>query len=80
MKEYEYGSDMRIGRQKRKSFGFKADRLHRSNLIDGSTAKTGGTLNIQFDKIDDEAIVPGSMYISFKAKPTSISDKTAYFV
>ena len=76
----EYGTDISIKREKRKPFGFKADRLHRSNLIDGSTAKPGGTLNIQFEKINHEAIVPGSMYLSFKAKLTSSSDKAAYFV
>ena len=76
----EYGSDMSVGRQKRKSFGFKADRIHRSVLVDGGTAKPGGTLNIMLSKINNEPIVPGSLYVSFKAKPTSTSDKPAYFV
>ena len=31
-------------------------------------------------KIKNEVIVPGSLYLSFKAKPTSSSDKAAYFV
>ena len=76
----EYGNDMSIERQKRKSFGFKADSIHRSVLIDGSTAKPGGTLNIMLSKIKNEVIVPGSIYLSFKAKPTSSTDKAAYFV
>ena len=76
----EYGSDMSVDRQKRKSFGFKAERVHRSVLVDGGTAKPGGTLNIMLSKIKSEAIVPGSLYLSFKAKPTSSSDKAAYFV
>jgi len=76
----EYGNDMSIERQKRKSFGFKADRTHRSVLVDNSTAKPGGTLNIMLSKIKNEAIVPGTLKLSFKAKPTSSSDKAAYFV
>ena len=76
----EYGNDMSIERQKRKSFGFKAERIHCSVLVDGSTAKPGATLNIMLSKIKNEAIVLGSLYLSFKAKPTSSSDKAAYFV
>ena len=76
----EYGSDMSIERQKRKSLGFKADRVHRSVLVDDSTAKPGGTLNIMLSKIKNEAIVPESLYLSFKAKPTSSSDKATYLV
>lgn len=76
----EYGADLDIERQKRKSFGFKAERVHRSVLVDGSTARPGGILNIMLSKIKNEVIVPGSMYLSFKCKPTSTSDKAAYFV
>ena len=76
----EYGEDLTIERQKRKPFGFKADRIHRSVLIDGSTSRPGGTLNIMLSKIKNEVIVPGSLYVSFKAKPTSSTDKSAYFV
>ena len=76
----EYGKDLSIERQKRKSFGFKAERVHRSVLVDGSTARPGGTLNIMLSKIKSEVIVPGSLYLSFKAKPTSSSDKATYFV
>ena len=76
----EYGEDLSIERYKRKSFGFKANRIHRSMLVDGSTAKPGGTLNIMLPKIQNEVIVPGSLYLSFKAKPTSTSDKAAIFV
>ena len=76
----EYSNDMSIGRQKRKSFGLKADRIHRSVLVNGSTAKPGDTLNIMLSKIKNEVIVPGSLYLSFKTKPMSSSDKAAYFV
>lgn len=76
----EYGKDLSIERQKRQSFGFKADRIHRSVLVDGSTARPSGTLNIMLSKIKNEPIVPGSMYLSFKAKPTSSADKSAHFV
>ena len=75
----EYGEDLSIERQKRKSFGFKAERIHRSVLVDGSTARPGGTLNIMLSKIKNEVIVPGSLYLSFKAKPKS-NNQTSYFV
>ena len=75
----EYGEDIDISRQKRKPFGFKAERVHRRILIDSTTARPGGTMNVMLSKIKNEPIVPGSMYISFKAKPSS-SDKSAYFV
>jgi hypothetical protein len=76
----EYGEDLSIERQTRKGFGFKAERIHRSVLVDGSTARPGGTLNIMLSKIKNEPIVPGSMYLSFKAKLTSSTDKSAHFV
>ena len=76
----EYGRDLTIERQKRKGFGFQAKRIHRSVLQDDSTAKPGGTLNILLPKIKNELIVPGSLYLSFKAKPTSSTDKAAHFV
>ena len=76
----EYGKDLTVERQKRQPFGFKAERVHRSVLVDGSTARPGGTLNIMFSKIKNEVIVPGSVYLSFKAKPTSLTDKEAHFV
>ena len=56
-----YGEDLNVDRQKRQPFGFKAERLHRSVLVDGSTARPGGTLNIMLSKIENEVIVPGSL-------------------
>ena len=76
----EYGEDMTPERQKRKPLGFKADRIHRSVLVDSSTARPGGNLNIQLHKIKNEPIVPGSMYVTFKAKPKSAKDKATTFV
>lgn len=75
-----YGEDIDLNREYRKPFGFKADRIHRSVLIDSSTARPGGNINVLISKIKDELIIPGSMYISFKCKPTSTTDKSAYFV
>ena len=76
----QYGEDLTVERQKRQPFGFKADRIHRRMLLDGNTARPGGTLNIMLFKIKTEVIVPGSLYLSFKAKPTSTIDKAAHFV
>ena len=76
----EYGEDLDIDRQKRKPFGLKADRVHRSVLVDSSNAKPGGSLNIQLHKIKNEPIVPGSLHITFKAKVLSEKDKTAIFI
>ena len=78
--EREYGNDIDIDRQVRKPFGFKADRVHRSVLVDSSNAKPGGSLNIQLHKIKNEPIIPGSLHITFKAKIVSEKDKTATFV
>ena len=75
-----YGEDLDIERQKRQGMGFKAERIHRSILIDSSTARPGGMLNIMLPKIKNEPIVPGSMYLSFKGKPKSSSDQSASFV
>ena len=55
--EREYGKDLDIDRQVRKPFGFKADRIHRSVLIDSSNAKPGGSLKVQLHKIKNEPIV-----------------------
>lgn len=75
----EYGEDNDINRQKRKPFGLKAERVHWQILSESANARPGGTLSVMVSKIANESIVPGSMYISFKAKPSS-SDKGAYFV
>ena len=75
-----YGEDLTVDRQKRQPFGFKAERIHRSVLVDGSTARPGGTLNIMLSKIENEVIVPGSLYLSVKIKPMSTTDKAAHFV
>ena len=76
----EYGEDLDIDRQARKPFGFKADRIHRSVLVDSSNAKPGGSLEVQLHKIKNEPIAPGSLHITFKAKIVSEKDKTATFV
>ena len=52
-----YGKDIDANRQKREPYGFRANRIHRSVLIDGSTAGPGGTLNIMLSKIKNEPIV-----------------------
>ena len=75
-----YGEDLDINRQKREGMGFKAERIHRSNLLDSSTAIPGGTVTVMLPKIKNEPIVPGTMYLSFKAKPKSSSDQSASFV
>ncbi|MCE2507404.1 MAG: hypothetical protein J4F36_13260 [Nitrosopumilaceae archaeon] len=73
----EYGVDLDINRQKRKPFGLRADRIHRTFPLDD--AKPGGILKVLLSKIIYEYIVPNSMYISFKAKPIS-TDKATTFV
>ena len=78
--EREYGKDLDIDRQVRKPFGFKADRIHRSVLVDSSNAKPGGSLNVQLHKIKNEPIIPGSLHITFKAKIISEKDRTSSFV
>ena len=49
----EYGEDLTVERQKRQPFGFKADRIHRRMLVDG-TARPGGTANTFYILFDDE--------------------------
>lgn len=74
-----YGKDLNINRQKRQPFGFKAHRMHRRQLVGSGEKKPGEMINIKFSGIKGEVTVPGSAYLSFKAKITG-SDKTAYFV
>ena len=42
--------------------------------------KPGENLIVNFGKIEHEPHVPGTLHLTFKAKPVSSSDKSAYFV
>jgi len=76
----EYGKDLDTERSNRTPFGFQADRIHRRVMIGDGKQRAGETLNIPFKKIKNEVIVPGSVYVSFNAKPMSSTDKSTYFV
>ena len=75
-----YGKDINPNRGNRTGFAFKSPRIHRRVLVEQGPIKPGEKLMISFGKIEHEPHVPGSLHLTFKAKPVSSTDKSAYFV
>jgi len=67
----EYGNEFDPYQDSKKPLGVKGDRKVLRNVLEKTTAKPGQTIKVRFPELADDAITPGSAYVTFKLGLTS---------